>query len=405
MGNNYTLRDQYIVTFVTPIANIGAGLTWSGLPLLLVDASGDRESMFALFIASAVAGLVFTLIGGSIADSVSRKKVAIIALGLDVIMTLMLAHFGMSGGIWLFYAIGFFNSMAGAISGAALAVWVKDIISANGSELATGIAKRGLVTVIAKSLGFAAGPLIYSAMKFDALFVDAAFSLFPGVAILFLNDFGNFGARQGSLLAGYSEIVSPKFWNRQRILIVSLFTITATYTVPTVMIGYSALMNTLGGSKIEASAFWLFASLGSMCSNFLLTRPMASAVGSANKLLIAPILMTVSFLGLGLSPSASWFIGSYVFFTLANPVLSNALGVEVYQKCDEQFRGRFGALCSFIDDAVGLVILVSCQHFIPSEAGQTPFLLSLPFLALTFVLIVRCRTWLAEGPAESGVAA
>ena len=403
--HSYTPKDLRIVVFVTPIANIGAGLTWSGLPLLLSNASGDPGNIFTLFIASAIAGLVFTLVGGSIADAMNRKTVTIVALGFDFIMTLTLGHFGMSKGIWLFYAVGFVNSVIGAMSGAALSIWVKDIISANGGDLATGMAKRGLASSIAKTLGFAAGPLVYSALQFNALFVDAAFSLIPGIAIMFLNDLRNFANKESPPLAGYFEIFSSKFWNRQRALILGLFAITATFTVPTVMIAYGTLINTLGGSKVEASAFWLFASLGSMCSNFLLTRPTASNLDSMTKLLVPPILMTVAFLGLWLSSNSFWFIGSYVFFTLANPVLSNALGVEVYQKCQVEFRGRFGALCSFVDDAIGLAVLIICQRFVSPSNGQTPFMLALPLLALTLLVILKCRTWLVESPGENGVPA
>ena len=104
--------------------------------------------------------------------------------------------------------------------------------------------------------------------------------------------------------------------------------------------------------------------------------------------------MLAAFTSLLMSATATLFICAYVLFTFANPILSNSLDVEVYEKCDDAFRGRFSALCNFSDDMIGFVMLLACQHFLVGSDSKYFYLISIPFILMTLVIVIKCRTWL-----------
>ncbi|MGB8817699.1 MAG: MFS transporter [Rhizobiaceae bacterium] len=391
MSAAYRKLDERLVIYVIPIANIGAGMTWSGLPLLLSSQTNDYGNVFILFMSSMAAGALFTLIGGSLADAFRRKSFVIASLCIDVCLTLSLAYFGTKDSVLLFYLVSFSSALVGAMSGSALNVWIKDILSSTTDSLSRSLAARGMWNILSKAAGFALGPLVYSALEFDALFIDAAFSAIPAIALAFVLDLKMRGAGGLDWSGGYGEIFTRSFWNPERRLILSLFTLTATYTVPTVMISYAILLKRYGAGEMEASTFWLLASAGSVASHFGMTRRLAGAFDSSNRLLFSQLLMAAAFAGLWFAPTPLWFAAAFVLFTLSNPVMTNALQTEVYEKCEDVFRGRFNALCQLADDVAGLLVLFVCQQMIDTGLVDRFYLYALPLMAITLLLVVKSR--------------
>jgi MFS family permease len=391
MSAAYRKRDERLVIYVIPIANIGAGMTWSGLPLLLSSQTNDYGNVFILFMASMAAGALFTLVGGSLADAFRRKTFVVASLCVDVCLTLLLAYFGTKDSLLLFYMVSFSSALVGAMSGSALNVWIKDILSSTTDSLSRSLAARGMWNILSKAAGFALGPIVYSALKFDALYIDAAFSVIPALALAFALDLKKQRTAGVGWNGGYAEIFSRSFWNPERRLILSLFSLTATYTVPTVMISYAILLKRYGAGEFEASTFWLLASAGSVASHFGMTRKLAGAVDSSKRLLLSQSLMAAAFVGLWFAPTPLWFAAAFVLFTLSNPVMTIALQTEVYEKCEDVFRGRFNALCQLADDIAGLVVLLVCQQMIDTGLVDRFYLYTLPLMALTLFLVVRSR--------------
>jgi MFS family permease len=406
LAKAYNLADNKIVTYILPIASVGAGLTWSGLPLLLANETGDLSNIFVLFIASILAGAFFTLLGGSIADHFPRKGFVIASLIADTLLTLMLAVLGSAESIYLFYAVSFSSALIGAINGSALGLWVKDILSATSDSLARGLAKRGMWNISAKALGFSTGPILYGTLGFKALYIDAVFSLVPTIALLFASDFHKKTTDSIGWFAGYSALLDKSFWTRERALILGLFGLTAAYTVPTTMISYAVLLSRFGSEVPNASSFWLFASAGSVISHFGLAQRVADKIDSGTRLLISQLIMAVGFVGLWIAPSTWIFIAFFMMFTLSNPIMTNSLETEVYEKCDDLFRGRFNALCQLADDLVGVSVLFVCQKYISTGFESYFYVLTVPLMIIVLLLIHanknHLRSRLENQPVEIG---
>ena len=159
---------------------------------------------------SMAAGALFTLIGGSLADAFRRKSFVIAALCVDVCLTLLLAFFGSKDSVLLFYMVSFSSALVGAMSGSALNVWIKDILSSTTDSLSRSLAARGMWNILSKAAGFAMGPLVYSALEFDALFIDAAFSAIPAIALAFALDLKQRRIGGFTWSGGYGEILTPQ---------------------------------------------------------------------------------------------------------------------------------------------------------------------------------------------------
>jgi MFS family permease len=391
---NYSQFENRVVTYALPIASVGAGLTWSGLPFLLANETADLSNVFVLFMASIIAGALFTLIGGSVADHFPRKNFVIISLLGDTTLTSMLAYFGSAENIYLFYAVSFSSAIIGAMNGSALGLWIKDILSATSENLARGLARRGMWNIIGKAIGFSAGPILYAKLGFNALYVDAAFSLVPTIALLFVADLHRKSNERPGAIGGYSSLLVSNFWTRDRILILSLFGLTAAYTVPTTVVSYAILLSRFGSEVPNASSFWLFASVGSVISHFGLAQRIADKIDSGARLMLSQILMAFGFIGLWLAPSPSVFISFFMIFTLSNPIMTNSLETEVYEKCDDLFRGRFNALCQLADDLVGVAVLFVCQKYISVGLASYFYILVIPIMIIVFLLVQTNRSHL-----------
>ncbi len=394
MERKFKKSDNSIITYVLPIANIGAGLTWSGLPLLLAGESGDFSNIFVLFIASIFAGAFFTLLGGSIADHFPRKAFVVIGFSVDTALTIMLASIGSVSTLYLFYAVSFSSALIGAMTGSVLSLWIKDILSETSENLSRGLARRGIWNITAKAIGFSLGPILYIKLGFNALFVDAIFSLIPLMALIFVTDNGKSSPRAMTRMGGYSELLTKDFWIKERSLILILFASTAIYTVPTTMVSYAILLNRFGTDAPNASTFWFFASIGSVISHLGLAQRVADNVNSGTRLFLGQILMLFGFIGLWIAPTSAIFIAFFMLFTLSNPVITNALETEVYEKCDDLFRGRFNALCQLADDLVGIIILSTCREFIDTGLADYFYILCLPIIAIVGFLISSNRKFL-----------
>lgn len=392
----YNNRDSQLVTYVVPLANVGAGLTWSGLPLLLSKETDDFGNVFILFISSIIAGAVFTLLGGAIADRYKRKNFIVTFLAIDTLLTLSLAIWGTKDTLVLFYAVSFSSALIGSITGSAIIVWIKDILSQTSDSLPRSMATRGLWNVISKSLGFAAGPIVYSYLKFDALFIDAIFSIIPAISLVFVNDLVKKSAEPVKWHGGYSELLDSKFWTDERQLVLSLFAVTAAYTVPTVIISYGILLQRYGVGSIEASTFWGLASAGSIASHFGMTRRVSDFLSSFHRLFFGHVVIAVAFAGLWFASSPIIFAFFFILFTLANPLMANALDVEVYEKCDAAFRGRFNAVCFLADDLVGAAVLAVTKHLMDIGKADLFYLWSIPLMFLAILLVARSRQTLSK---------
>jgi len=104
--------------------------------------------------------------------------------------------------------------------------------------------------------------------------------------------------------------------------------------------------------------------------------------------------MLFGFIGLWIAPTSAIFIAFFMLFTLSNPVITNALETEVYEKCDDLFRGRFNALCQLADDLVGIIILSTCREFIDTGLADYFYILCLPIIAIVGFLISSNRKFL-----------
>lgn len=391
----YSDIDNVIVTYIFPVASVGAGLTWSGLPLLLANETGDLSNIFVLFLASVIAGALFTLLGGSVADHLPRKPFVVFCFFVDLTLTLTLAVFGSATSLYLFYAVSFSSALIGAMNGSILGLWIKEILSATSENLSRGLAKRGMWNISAKAIGFSLGPIIYGIAGFKALYVDAMFSMVPLVGILFVRDVHKSGKIELNWLGRYSDLARREFWTRERSLVLTLFAITAAYTVPTTMVCYAVLLSRFGTEFSHASSFWMLASLSSIVSHLGLSQRVADRLGSGVRLLASQLLMGAAFIGLWASGTSWLFIAFFMLFTLSNPVMTNALEVEVYEKCEDAFRGRFNALCQLADDVVGAAVLFLCQKHIGTGVTDLFYLLALPLMALVLLLIHRNRGYLS----------
>jgi MFS family permease len=405
-AGNYSRMDRLLVTYLLPVSYVGAGLTWSGLPLLLAEETQKTESMFVLLLVSTLAGAFFTLIGGHFADRSSRKALVLVSLAFDTLMTLLLALVGGPDALLLFYVVGFVNALAGALCASAMSVWIKDIISSDSTmPLSRSLARRGLVGIAAKGLGFALGPIIYLSMGFHALYLDASVSLAALLLMTAVHDRPRKDNRSyvGGPLASYKEIANRGFWTRERQLVLQLFLVTAAYTVPTVVIAYAVFVDSFGASALGASAFWLFASLGSIASHFGMSQRLADRFTSAVRLQVSLVVMAIGYGLMFLGSAPAVFIFGFMVFTLTNPVLSNALETEVYGRCEEAFRGRFNSVCALADDLVGAVVLLVCQGLVSIKMGAVYFVASLPLILVTFLIVRWNRRSLEAGPQASAV--
>jgi len=393
---NYTRHELGLVKFVAPLANAGAGLTWSGLPLLLANETHDVGNALVLAISSGAASAIFTLAGGVAADSISRKRLVVSVFFLDALLTLALARFGSGDNLLLFYAVGFGSSLLGASISSAVATWAKDILAQSPEPLSRSLAMRGMWSIMAKTLGFSVGPFVFTSLQFDALYVDAALSLIPALCFLIVRDLKGAPRKGRERFLSYGDLLQRRFWNSERRLILLLYGLTASYVVPATVLSYAILLQRYGSGAVHASTFWLLASLGSIASRFVMTRRFFDGFSGFRRLIWSQSIMACGFAGLWVAPSSAWFAAAFVLFTLSNPVLSNVLETDVYLRCEEAFRGRFQAVCNLADSLAGLAVLVLCKELMEWKVADRFFLWSLPLMMASLLIVARHRATLSR---------
>jgi hypothetical protein len=104
----------------------------------------------------------------------------------------------------------------------------------------------------------------------------------------------------------------------------------------------------------------------------------------------------VAFIGLWTAAGFLVFEMFFILFTSANPMMTNALDIEVYEKCDAAFRGRFNAICVLADKLVGVLVLGLCKVLMDKGLADMFYIWSIPLIFITLFFVVRSRRFLSK---------
>ena len=339
----YKNSDLHKVIIASAVSSFGASLTWTGLPVFVYNSTGNSDDFSTLFITSTLAGALFTLIGGQLADRFNRKIITLVCSFLSALSVLSLLFFIDTKGSQAYFYVTMISSLVGSMQISSLSAWHGDIMDALPENNGILIAKKNTLMMSAKLLGMGAGPILYTALGKTALILDSATVLMEVGILLFVVNH--------QLKRGAKKTQKSVKWNMEKIHVITLASLSALLSLPIINIGLQILGDSFKASSTQISLFWLTGALGSLTSNTLMSRGIFKNFSEFQQMSVGTLLMGLSYVLMGQSSSSSVFIACFALHTLGNPIFNNVIGKKSIDVVSNAERGRF------------LSILYSAQDF------------------------------------------
>lgn len=365
----YTVKDLNKVILASAISSFGASLTWTGLPVFVYNSTGNSDDFSTLFMTSTLAGALFTIIGGQLADRVNRKFVTMICSLISAISVFSLYFFIDSKGSQAYLIVAMISSLVAALQVSSLSAWHSDIMDSLPECNGVLIAKKNAIMMTAKLLGMGLGPILYTYLGKRALIIDSGTVLFEVGILLFVANYQKIkvsGKKLGRLL-----------WDAKKVNLLFISTLSGLLSLPIINMGLKVLGDLHEASAEQISTFWLIGAIGSLCSNTIMSRGYFKNISSQKQMIIGSFLMGMSYLTMGMSSSAGLFIICFSMHTLGNPIFNNVIGRNIIQTVSSEERGRFLSLTySFQDFSIlGVLLLIKNDVLNPLVFFQAALLI------------------------------
>lgn len=374
--------------------NLGAALTWTGLPLYVATITGDARQLAWLFTAQTLAGLIMSFFAGNLTDSFSATTLIVsCSVCVAVFLVVVFLLFGKDD-IWPFYALGILNAVATAIASNALRVWLGSLIPAD--DLATWLGKRGVWLSGSKLAGTAFGPILFSALGKNALLISAVLVLLGGF-LYFAAVRGsstraprinNPDSRVRQLVAGWSEVRASPVLARMLFVQASV----ALLGIPLTALLLELLYQIVEGDSPYFSAFWAIGFGGSILANTVLALGFSRRLAPKGVLLAGFTIAAISMVVMVLSNVPVLFLGLFLIVVFSRTVLGITVFATIFPSISKANRGRVIGVNDFVADGLALIGLILLSTISPEFL--VPF--ALAYLALLLVVFLAGATRLPK---------
>ena len=380
-------RDLTLVTLAAGVNQFGSALSWSGIPFQVVSETGQEDFFSLLFFTAALAAFIAPLFGGYIGDKFSRKAVSVSSALLTGVILLTM-YFTTSDNIFLLSSLAFAITFIANLANPALSAWRGAIIDKANEDFEEGIATFNTQVMVAKLLGFAAGPLVYGFLGQTGYLVDSATSLAGGVILVFVSSTlsQKGGMVQTSFIEAFKFLQSQGL-NQKNRRILWISGITGLLTFPIISFSLQRLYSQDGTTQLVISLFWLIASGGSVFSNLFLAKGAISRFGRQRVFVIANVAILLAVVGVFFANS--WLVVVVVFtlFTLGNPAVGTIIFKEQFFLTESADRSKILGLFDSIDSVgvmLGLILIRQNTLFF-----------------ITVIIAIVTRIFLYESPFNS----
>jgi len=380
---SYRQRDYRLIIIATGLGQFGAAVTWTGLPVFVAELTGRISDLSALFIASSLTSLLFTMAGGMLADRLSRRQLAIGGSLASAIVMSGLAFALDPDRPEIFYIAGVLNTLITALTLPALTTWFNAIASDVRGDLVRGIGTKSFVVMGSKMVGFASGPLLYAALGKPALLVTVGMSLLEAAALVFVVHLGQPETTRRRLESG-ADIV--QHLNIKHVHLLGLAAIVGLASYPMVNAGVSTMKSTFAAPSHFLSLYWIGGAGGALVGNFLLSRGALQPGREQSYFVYMAAIAIAAVLTLGLATGPIVFVAAHTLHSFTAISMRNMLGAEAFRSVATEYQGRFTAFCTIFEEAAGLAGLAALLLLQERFGAQALYLLLLPFFAARLVL-------------------
>ncbi|MEY4568048.1 MAG: hypothetical protein RLY14_3018 [Planctomycetota bacterium] len=270
MHNSKT--DWWILTLAAALTAFGSALTWTGLPYFVAKDSGNVSHMLGLFVAETVASVLMILLSGAISLRWSSRTILIVTeLSCGVVLSaLYLGYDPLKP--HLIYIAGVIMASIASLSTVPLKVLTVGLMSE--TQLEMWWARRGMIVIVAKLAGTAAGPILFESLGVNAILFDIATYMLGAIGIWMIGSRSGgkvesqskLGQSLGALMSGFAAIISRP---RGDALLILQFA-SGALGMPLTAAAVSFLQHKSGGDPYPMSAYWVLGFFAAFTTNALL---------------------------------------------------------------------------------------------------------------------------------------
>lgn len=346
MSHTNNLRTFSRLNLASIITNFGSGLTWTGLPYLAVIATDDNRAFGLLFLIQGTVALLANLVAGNWSDRYGPRIVILAGStsGFFVSVFAAFAYGRILQPIICITILGVTNAIILNFTTPALQHWVGSVVKSFDTELEISYAQRNIQIMIAKLAGFGFGPLVFGYLQQNALYLDALTFMAEFLIIFLLAkpESNNFINKLNSVYSSLNIIADKK-----NTILFSLSILAGMNIYPMIVITLNRIYE-LQNNGVNISAFWVFATICSIFSNWLVPKVIEKNIPRKTLQLSAAIISLIAILNIYISyNSITLLIINFGFLTLCNPIFMNIHRSNLVRVNAEDKLGRTMGLNEF----------------------------------------------------------
>lgn len=358
--------NRLILSFAT--SALGSAVTWTGLPILVAQRTGDSSRIGDLFILLSLCTLVFAYGGGWSVDRFSARGAS---RTLNVLASLLVCV------LFAICAAGKFQMIRPAILALFACTAMIDVVQgqwlvslSDKMRLESVFAHRLTIIACAKVAGMTLGPLLFGALGEYALLFDAASFV---LAALLQGAIADRNPSRAAAVKPSWKLQMPPMPYVLSSLLVGATGFPMTFVFLALL---SHRMEKLAGAAGIFSAFWFIAGAFFIFSGFLV-RWLLKRLGSpALCAMVLGVLIFASFLNIVLGRSYLFWMLAFGLIVLANPGLSVLVGAEFARSTSAAIRGRATAFLVIAEQISALGVLAIARNLKPDQLMMAACLLS-----------------------------
>lgn len=392
-------RHRDLITISLAMNALGSAMTFTGLPSYVAQMTGNLGHSSGLFLMEAVASLIVTFFAGAIADRYSRKWVAIVASISSGLAMIALAACLKTRLIWSFYVFGIIVSIFDSIAIVATNTWFNSFANKRATEEIIG--RKNTILMAAKMIGMGCGPLLAAFVGWKIVLIDASSFFIAAFFLIFLRY--PFQTRLSTTMSGRVLLKQGLAYIRQKPEFRGITTIafcTGLLSSPLVNSAIEIIHLNYKGSPFLLSTLWLTGSIGSLITNFLISRGAFKRLGRYQSVIVANMIVICGLFIMTACHSPGVFIASFMLFTLSNPLINTYLSAAFLRVTPAEFMGRVTSHYYVVCDAgtiLGITLATWAGSFMGTPANVLIF--------LPFILWRMRITGTILGPRMNGVTA
>jgi MFS family permease len=374
------------LTIVQVLNTFGNAITWTGLPVYAFFLTKSYLFTSILFFASSIASIFINLVGGYLIDRYSKKKLAMIGLTINFLICFLIYLCVITKMYFILFPLMIILQLSGGLSIASLNIWFN--YSVPKKDLVKEMSQKGSWIMVARTIGFSFGPLLYGQLHIYAIFIDA-FTFLLSVILIFNFYYqkpqGNIEKKSESifsLISTFKEIwnvnILRKYW--------SIYLLRGLTEIIIINISIFILNQRFQATSIELSSFWFIGGVGGILIGMLMSKINLNSIPKYVLFLFCIVFSIGGILIMTFSSLISIYILGYLLTTFGNPLLNILLRAELFTNSPENMKGKTNGIMD-ATLSIGNLSMLSLSAGVVMTKGAFYLLLFVSILALAKITL------------------